>query len=51
MLFEQVFQIKLVLFQGGCLMTTVRFVHVEDFSVSQGDLFLDGTVYFLHSRA
>lgn len=52
MLFEEVFQVKLVLFQGGRLMTTVRFVRVEDFSTSEGDLFfLNGTVYFLYSRA
>lgn len=46
MLFEEVFQVKLVLFQGGRLMTTVRFVRVEDFSTSEGDLFFEWNCIF-----
>lgn len=49
MLFEEVFQVKLVLFQGGRLMTTVRFVRVEDFSTSEGDLFFLMELYIFYT--
>lgn len=50
-IFEGTFQIKLVLFQGGRLMTTTRLVQVEGFSRSQGDLWFlkwNYTLFFIH---